>query len=558
MTGEEPIVIEVEFNGATEAARGAKSVGKSVADMAAQQTAAATKAIAFAQRIQAASSAVSQLADSLGVEGSASGLIARMASTSSSFAQMGLVLGPSGALVGGITGALLPALGSIRESMSELEERNREARERIEELEEAHESAVRAIRESTEAIDEQSAALLTASERMRGFIRTLSVGGLQDQAFDAAAQISELSNQLASVNDEIRTLGNATGSNAAMRLLEMRERAAELTDQIRRLSAEVETTQTEIRANTAPRRDSGRAEEVDRLAGQINEIQTPTVSAATSPETRAAIEQIQRLREVAEAAFRAINEHSADFDEQLRTAATAIADVEIATQSLSRTEADLARQREEDHTRRVEQMELEKEKGRQLADEEHQRVIDRMHQTAEYEDALMEANRRLEEAYRAQAESYKETTGVIVGGLADALAQVIAGQKSAEEAFKGLLASFLKFISEQSILKAASEYAFAIADFASQNYGGGAAHLAAGVAFTAVAVAAGAGSAALSAPSGSAGGPEEGRSSRDNEGGGGGTVVINYNSPVIALSDRAQMGRELRGLMSDADSRFGA
>ena len=44
---------------------------------------------------------------------------------------------------------------------------------------------------------------------------------------------------------------------------------------------------------------------------------------------------------------------------------------------------------------------------------------------------------------------------MIVGGLTDALSSIIAGQKSAEEAFLSLLASFLQFISEQAAIKAA-------------------------------------------------------------------------------------------------------
>lgn len=555
---EEPIRIEVEFDGADAAATGASKVKQSLSDLAAQQTAAATKAIAFSQRLQAAAGAVNGLSAALGIDGRAAGLISSMAATTSQFAQLGQVLGPQGALVGGIVGSLLPAIGAIRQAIEELDERNRESAERLDEVREAHEQAVIAIREATQAIDEQADAVVNASEQMRDFIDSMSLGGLRGQAFDAAAQISALSDQLADVNDQIGNLGGATGADAAMRLLDLRERAQQLTGEIGRLSDSFEQTQAQVRESTASRRRSGNdtAAVVDGLAGQLNDLQVPSISEAMGPDVRAAIEHIRALREAADAAFQSINERSSDFDSQVGTAATAIAEVETATRALADTERELFAQREEASRRHIAQLEQEKAKVQENDAEERRAVIRRMEQTAEYEDQLMEANRRTEEAYRARVEEYQQVTSVLVGGLTDALAAIVAGQKTAEEAFKGLLASFLKFISEQSMLKAASEFAFAIADFASQNYGGGAQHLAAGVAFTAVAVAAGAGAAAVSAPSaGAKDGPEEGRSSRDEAKGG--DIVINYNSPVISLGDRAQMGRELRGLVADADARYG-
>ena len=151
-------------------------------------------------------------------------------------------------------------------------------------------------------------------------------------------------------------------------------------------------------------------------------------------------------------------------------------------------------------------------------------------------------------------------TSVIAGGLNDALQAIIAGNKTAEEAFTGLLASFLKYISEQSMLKAIYEYAEAIASFASYKYDQGAQHLAAGIAYTAVAVAAGAGAAALSAPSAKGSSeekPASPESGRGDGGGGGGDIVINWNSPVVTAGTRAELGRDMAGMIRAGTQRYG-
>ena len=211
-------------------------------------------------------------------------------------------------------------------------------------------------------------------------------GGFRDRgeaqgAITSAEQAArDLPQQIAAIEEQIRIMSGVAGNEARIRAARRRIstlRAQELRGQITAGAAETfvsgdkqrEAEREAARESISDRQRAGaeeqasRASAVDSLAGQLNELQVPTVSESTSPAARAAIEQIQRLREVAEAAFRSINEHSADFDEQLRTAATAIAEVEIASQSLARTEADLARQREEDHVRRLEQMELEKTKA---------------------------------------------------------------------------------------------------------------------------------------------------------------------------------------------------
>ena len=142
-----------------------------------------------------------------------------------------------------------------------------------------------------------------------------------------------------------------------------------------------------------------------------------------------------------------------------------------------------------------------------------------------------------------------------VAGLTDALSSVIAGSKSADEAFQGMLASFLEMIAQQAALEAAKEFAAAIGSFASYDYGAGALHLAAGAAWTGVAVASGAASIAV-APS-AAEAPASPQASAGTQGGGGGNYTFNINGPVLSAGSKANLGRELGRLMGDGERRFG-
>lgn len=135
--------------------------------------------------------------------------------------------------------------------------------------------------------------------------------------------------------------------------------------------------------------------------------------------------------------------------------------------------------------------------------------------------------------------------------MGKSIAAIATGEQTAEEAFQGLAKAFLEMISQYATLKAATEFAEAGAAFARYDYAGGAAHIGAGVAFTAVAVATGVGAAALgSAPSAPAR-PEAGGGTEAAQGG---DVIINWNSPVITAGTQADLGRELQAAVSAAGS----
>jgi Fe2+ transport system protein B len=164
--------------------------------------------------------------------------------------------------------------------------------------------------------------------------------------------------------------------------------------------------------------------------------------------------------------------------------------------------------------------------------------------------------RQLEQQRQAHQRLSQEIQGYaqpLVSGFVGAMSKVIAGTESAGDAFKGLLSSFLEFISQQAALKAAFEFAEALVALASFNYPGAAMHAAAGAAFTAVAIASGAGAIAT-APS--AGAPASPAANQAPQGGGPTVNNIYWNSPVVTTQDHAELGRSINQLTSRSASRF--
>lgn len=508
----EPIQIQVEFTGAQEAARAADTVStrldnmstrteaasRSAQELASRQTAAATAAIAFGQRLAAAANAIQGVASALGVEGQAAGLIGKITQTSAAMAQLGATFGPQGALVGGIIGAAIPAISGIMESIDGLNERNAAWAEQLRGIEEGQQRAEAATRASTQAIDDQAEALANAGERMRQFIDSLSTGGIQRQAQDSAARITELSDQLARVNDELAGMGGARGADAAARMLGLQERARELTAQIQSTTDTLEESRRLLNEEPPPRAARGGGRRAAQEEG-----------APSGP------------------------------SEAERMYAEMLAEENAALES----QADLTRYLMGLREEAMQQQEQAADRADMLADREKERQ-------QEIRDQLIESSEKQREVADQQRQGYREVTGVIVGGLNDALQSIISGQKTAGEAFEGLLASFLKYISEQSMLKAIASY----------KYDQGVQHLAAGVAYTAVAVAAGAGAVALAAPSGGAQGeqkPASPEAGAAGDGGRGGDVVINWNSPVVTAGTRAELGRDMASMIRAGSQRFG-
>ena len=191
-----------------------------------------------------------------------------------------------------------------------------------------------------------------------------------------------------------------------------------------------------------------------------------------------------------------------------------------------------------------------------------QRQQSREAEKASRQDAHDDQMRLLEEQEAAQREAIESLRNDsmpllsgAVNGLTDALSSVIAGTKSADVAFQGMLSSFLEMIAQQAALEAAKEFAAAIGSFASQSYGAAALHLAAGAAWTGVAVAAGAASIATAPAAASA--PASPQQGGGDSGGGGSSYTFNINGPVLSAGSRANLGREISSITDEGSRRFG-
>ena len=524
----EPIQIQVEFTGTDEAVRGTTRVSDGLENMsdrssaaarateqlAARQTAAATAAIAFGQRLAAASAAVQGITSALGVEGQTAGLIGKITQTSTAMAQLGATFGPQGALVGGIIGAAVPAIQGLIQSFNEQEEAQQRLLASTAVLVESYDTILQRIRQVSSAraaesrismglgdAQEQQAAVTRAQQAAAAATETAAIArdALNRASFDEMQ--TAITGLRAAESAERRTRSELQQAQEAQRLA-VADAQADVDEMMESLMSAGQ--------EAAPARRGG--------GGGRRRAETPQAAAVDEGDAMAVVRDI-------------LGEQNAALAEQLEL-----------MEALNRQKAEAQDKDASIAAARAEQ---------------HEAEVERQ---AELKDALIESADKQREVADRQRQEYQAVTGVIAGGLNDALQAIIAGNKTAEEAFTGLLASFLKYISEQSMLKAIYEYAEAIASFASYRYDQGAQHLAAGVAYTAVAVAAGAGSAALSAPS-SKGASEEKpaspESGRAGEGRGGGDVVIYYNSPVVTAGTRAELGRDMAGMIRAGTQRYG-
>lgn len=508
----EPIRIAVEFTGTDDAVRGTTRVSDGLENMsdrssaaaratdqlAARQTAAATAAIAFGQRVAAAGAAVQGLMSALGVEGQAAGLIGKITQTSTAMAQLGATLGPQGALVGGILGAAVPAMVELFNATERQAEAARDAARAAEEERVAQEAL-------TDRILSQFAARRQVQSLMRGE-GYASPESARQAAASAATTISDLEGMV----ERIRRTGEQLGVDTSERVRALEDRIARERGLLAGATQAEERLVSAAEVTPAARRGGG-----GRRPAQQEEGAPSTPSSAETLYAEMLAEENEYLRQ------------QADLQEYLN---------ELGQQSMSDIEAhgDL---RQKEHEAEMERLDEQKDKARDVTDAQREHMTE----------------------WRSV---YQQAGQVLLGGMNESIKAIQTGSKTAEEAFAGLLASFLKFISEQAMIKAAYEFASAIESFAGQKYDQGALHIAAGLLYTGIAVAAGAGSTAL-APPPSAGGksgdskpaaPESGRGDGDK---GGGDIVINWNSPVVTAGTRAELGRDMAGMIRAGTQRYG-
>jgi uncharacterized protein YoxC len=188
--------------------------------------------------------------------------------------------------------------------------------------------------------------------------------------------------------------------------------------------------------------------------------------------------------------------------------------------------------------------------------------------------AQLDRNRAYLEAREAQekeaADRLQAINDAVFGALESALSSSVdawlSGSATAGEAAMQMVKGVAKALTTEAIIQGLKQTALGIGDAASYNYAGAAQHFAAAGTWAAVGVAAGAVGAATGAFGGGGGGgggapaaATGGPALTAGAGAGAGTtVVINWGSSgLVYAADRAQLGRDISGMISEAHGRLG-
>lgn len=512
----EDIDIAVRVTGADDGARDMDELADKTkdAEKATSDLDRATREIA--QKLGQLSGAIATVGRAIGSE--SVGMLGGLVGSVAQFAQMGAMLGPGGAVVGGLAGATAGLIGVAGAASR--------AREELADLNTATVSAMSGIAHAIAGEDETawSGAMAAA----------------QEQIVALEAQARELRATAAS------TLTGLLDPNAAALA---RIELGRVEDQILALRGSISRLSEEAAASPLVPSAGGRG--MYAYLDMDPALARRTAEHDDEPErrgSRAPDDSAERARASAEA-----------YDDFVRSVAEA---ENRATELRAAGDAERAAAHDAELERIMEfqasELEAAKEQAAALLDLEQEK-----------QDAMAEMNsERIEQAARnedearqnaiAQQEEFMQLGMNVVSLMTDALGDIASGEKTAAEAFKGLAKSFLQMISQYAALKAATEFADAIAAFARQDYASGPQHLAAGVAFTAVAVATGVGAAAITTAKPSAPARPEADRNAGSGKNGGGDVIINWNSPVVTAGTRDDLGRELGALVRAGDARYGA
>jgi hypothetical protein len=530
---EEDIEINVTFTGADQAAGGAARVANSVEAMgdaseaaSRQQQLAATQAIAFGQRVAGAANAVQSLVTQLGGQSRTAGLIGATINSTTQFAQLGAALGPGGALVGGIVGALIPAIRELIEAQDAaavsarnlqheeelLTERGqRMAEERRQQVQREVESgniltlSEEEVTRATALAAERRIQIYTDLQRVAGALRRAEEQGMDHTSGrfrEWTEQAATLRSELVDVTEQINTLDRVTLNRGRAASSEANETGGGTTPPRRGGGGTTMGQQRQFRGGM----NTDITQELDATQQLLARQQEIT------DDLRARREAVDALAEAEQLRY-----------EQYAANATAEADAAIA---LAQAQAE-AEQIALDATSRA------AEKEKELA-REHQAAIQ---------------------------ENMSSTFSSIIGSMTDVIGQLAEGNATAEEGAQMMLASFLQTLSQMAQVQALAEVARAISSY--PDVAGIAAHVAGALAWGAVAVATGVGGAAISSDVSKAQAarqqaeePASPRTSGTSEGKGGGTTIINFNQPVVTAQGNADLGRMLLGPIGVAQRRY--
>lgn len=512
---QDKLEIEIEVDGGQESKRQVDGVADSVetlgerAGQATTQTRAASAQLeqlaragqTGAQRLQGVAGAIQSVVSAFGGRDRTAGMVSSVAGATAQFAAMGAMLGPGGTVLGGLAGLVV----GIRQAVSaneDLEASTRRAREELSRL-----ASQRLADRAAETLDRDIS---------RGSIAEAGAADLERAREERRIRLEQLETELdtrvESERAARRALEGVGREVSEDRRRNFRDDLERMRDEARDLRREIGNIDSELvgrsgalgtsdggasgRGGGGGRRD-GRAQRGDEQGfGDPFRIDADAVS------------QNDRLAELA-AERLALVEDTLAKEARLRD--------EAVEEERKRAEEELAiwqRQAAE-----MERLGQQQEEERRAADE---RALEMREQTA------------------------TELTGMfgdVTSAFGKTIASIATGEKSAGDAFKGLAAAFLEMISQYATLKAGTEFAEAGASFARYDYGGGALHIAAGVAFTGVAIATGVGASAINQAPQAPARPEAVPGSIGA--GRGGDTIIMWNSPVVTAGTHAELARTI-------------
>jgi hypothetical protein len=175
-----------------------------------------------------------------------------------------------------------------------------------------------------------------------------------------------------------------------------------------------------------------------------------------------------------------------------------------------------------------------------------------------------QTKQKLAQEAQQRSQQGQQVTSEIIGNLTNVFTLMAEGQANAAQGAELLLACFLQYISQRATIEALAQVAQGIGSY--PDFGGMALHFAAAAAWGAVAVATGVGGAALASDAQSKGAAAQAQAQQpaapqhtpsSNDKAGGGTVIINWNSPVPMTPQAAQAAvRPLRRYIEQSAQRF--
>lgn len=178
---------------ATVATERAEQATASMGDVA---TEAGQRMLISQQQISAFASGLGQLSAIIGTDSEAGALMGRMSHFASTGIQIGSIFGPAGAVVGGITGALIPALDSLIASFDGADEAARIANERFGDTTRALNESARAARQAADDLERWDRAAAARQRRAAATERHGRIeGGEVTTAADARALAEALREQ---------------------------------------------------------------------------------------------------------------------------------------------------------------------------------------------------------------------------------------------------------------------------------------------------------------------------------------------------------------------------